>query len=123
MKLLNATAAAFIALFSLGVRASAQTETVLYTFSGGLDGATPYSTLTPDSAGNLYGTTFAGGTSGVGTVYELSPSSDGWKKILSSVSTEQMDTAPEAASSSTQKATFMARRSATARMGTVRLTN
>jgi len=80
VKLLTATTAAFIALFSFGVRASAQTEAVLYAFSGSSDGATPYSTLTPDSAGNLYGTTFAGGASGIGTVYELSPGSDGWKE-------------------------------------------
>jgi uncharacterized repeat protein (TIGR03803 family) len=82
MKLLTATTAAFIALFSVGLRSSAQTETVLYAFSGGTDGATPYSTLTPDSAGNLYGTTFAGGGSGIGTVYELSPNSGGWKETV-----------------------------------------
>jgi uncharacterized repeat protein (TIGR03803 family) len=32
-----------------------------------------------DKAGNLYGTTFDGGVNGGGTVYELSPSSTGWK--------------------------------------------
>lgn len=37
------------------------TETVLYTFSGVSDGATPMSSLVMDSAGNLYGTTSAGG--------------------------------------------------------------
>ncbi len=47
------------------------TETVLYTFTGLGDGAFPASDLTADSSGNLFGTTFAGGTSGDGTVFEL----------------------------------------------------
>jgi uncharacterized repeat protein (TIGR03803 family) len=82
VKLLIATTAAFIALFSFSLISSAQTETVLHAFSGGSDGATPYSTLTSDSAGNLYGTTFAGGAFGIGTVYELSPGSSGWKETI-----------------------------------------
>ena len=36
-------------------------------------GRTPFGNLIFDSAGNLYGTTFAGGTYGKGTVFELSP--------------------------------------------------
>jgi uncharacterized repeat protein (TIGR03803 family) len=54
------------------------TEQPLYAFSGSLDGGTPYSGVIFDSAGNLYGTTTAGGASGNGTVYELSPSGSGW---------------------------------------------
>lgn len=46
-------------------------ETVLYTFQGGTDGANPWAGLTQDSAGNLYGTTEAGGTDGFGTVFKL----------------------------------------------------
>ena len=41
----------------------AQTETVLYNFTGGSDGANPQSRLTFDAAGNFYGTTSNGGTS------------------------------------------------------------
>jgi uncharacterized repeat protein (TIGR03803 family) len=60
---------------------TAGTLTVLHAFGGG-DGAQPVSALLFDSAGNLYGTTLAGGTStvcdgGCGTVFELSPQSDG----------------------------------------------
>ncbi len=39
-------------------------ETVLYTFTGGTDGNTPYGGLVRDQQGNLYGTTFFGGNQG-----------------------------------------------------------
>ena len=53
-------------------------ETVLHTFTGGLDGANPSSVLLFDSKGNLYGTTQNGGSSacggtGCGTVFKVSP--------------------------------------------------
>src|SRR5207245_9213384 len=43
-------------------------ETVLYHFKGGADGGYPYAGLVLDKKGNLYGTTYLGGTSGQGTV-------------------------------------------------------
>jgi uncharacterized repeat protein (TIGR03803 family) len=46
-------------------------ETVLYSFTGKPDGANPVAGLAIDKAGNLYGTTTAGGSSGNGTVFEL----------------------------------------------------
>jgi uncharacterized repeat protein (TIGR03803 family) len=47
-------------------------ETVLHDFSGApYDGATPSASLTLDAAGNMYGTTAAGGTSNAGTVFRL----------------------------------------------------
>ena len=52
---------------------SGWTETPLYAFTGGKDGGIPYASLLEDSAGNLYGTTEAGGTSGQGVVFKLSP--------------------------------------------------
>jgi uncharacterized repeat protein (TIGR03803 family) len=46
-------------------------ETVLHTFSGkGHDGCQPYASLIRDAAGNLYGTTWGGGSNG-GTVFKL----------------------------------------------------
>ena len=52
-------------------------ETILYNFSGGLDGRYPSSSLIADPAGNLYGTTYYGGSSeskyASGTVFKLSP--------------------------------------------------
>ena len=54
------------------------TESVLYSFSGGADGGYPdWGSLTFDSAGNLYGVTYGGGQYGVGTIFELTPNSDG----------------------------------------------
>jgi uncharacterized repeat protein (TIGR03803 family) len=54
-------------------------ETVLYNFTGGSDGASPVSGLIADAAGNFYGTTLNGGHScrgssnGCGVVYKLDP--------------------------------------------------
>jgi len=69
------------ALLLIAIRpAQAQTETVLYNFTGGSDGGYPNSRLTSDGKGNFYGTTGSGGL-GYGTVFELSPdSSGGWKE-------------------------------------------
>ena len=48
------------------------THTVLYTFSGGADGADPYGeNLIFDRSGNLYGTGYSGGTYEHGVVFEL----------------------------------------------------
>jgi uncharacterized repeat protein (TIGR03803 family) len=46
---------------------------VLYDFLGEPDGGGPAGPLTIDSAGNLYGTTASGGTTGNGTVFKLVP--------------------------------------------------
>jgi len=59
------------------------TQTTIHAFSGVPDGSTPYSGLTMDAAGNLYGTTRVGGASGVGCVYQLTPQPDGtWKESV-----------------------------------------
>ena len=53
------------------------TFTTIHTFKGTPDAGSPYGGLIPDSAGNLYGTTYFGGTNGAGSVYELTPQSTG----------------------------------------------
>jgi uncharacterized repeat protein (TIGR03803 family) len=68
------------------------TETVLYSFLGGVDGSGPTGGLVRDAAGNLYGTTDYGGAVGAelceygcGTVFELSPPAAGktvWTKTI-----------------------------------------
>ena len=54
-------------------------ETVLHSFgrADGSDGISPYAGLVRDSAGNLYGTTNAGGSDHNGIVFELSPGTGG----------------------------------------------
>jgi uncharacterized repeat protein (TIGR03803 family) len=58
------------------------TETILHNFTGGKDGENPYAELIWDKAGNLYSNTYGGGTHGKGTVFELSPSGNGWVKTV-----------------------------------------
>jgi len=60
------------------------TETVLHYFNGA-DGANPYAGLIFDAAGNLYGTTWMGGTKscGCGTVFKLSLGANGkWTETV-----------------------------------------
>jgi uncharacterized repeat protein (TIGR03803 family) len=58
-------ASGFGTVFRLDAAAK-EKKHVLHTFTGGADGANPYASLIRDSAGNLYGTTFAGGGTGCG---------------------------------------------------------
>jgi uncharacterized repeat protein (TIGR03803 family) len=50
------------------------TETVLYSFTGGNDGAGPGGNLVRDKAGNIYGATGIGGANGAGTIFKLANS-------------------------------------------------
>lgn len=50
---------------------------VLYAFTGGLDGGGPRATLLAGSNGNLYGATYEGGGSGWGTLFEITTSACG----------------------------------------------
>jgi uncharacterized repeat protein (TIGR03803 family) len=52
---------------------SGWTESVLYSFQGGSDGANPNGGVVFDAGGNLYGTTVYGGTAAAGTVFKLTP--------------------------------------------------
>jgi len=63
-------------VFSLSPPASAGgtwTEAVLHSFTGGTDGSYPYAGVRIGNGGRLYGTTVNGGSSGVGTVFALTP--------------------------------------------------
>jgi uncharacterized repeat protein (TIGR03803 family) len=79
-------------VFELTPSASGWTEKVIYSFQGGpSDGNFPFSNIVVDAKGNLYGTTVEGGIgtnpmcygTGCGTVWELSPTTDGrWKERI-----------------------------------------
>ncbi|MGD0363920.1 MAG: choice-of-anchor tandem repeat GloVer-containing protein [Bryobacteraceae bacterium] len=75
-------------------------ETVLYSFTGAADGAVPEAGLARDGAGNLYGTTTAGGANGNGTVFKLTaPAQKGerWsERVLYSFGTGTDGTTPVA---------------------------
>jgi uncharacterized repeat protein (TIGR03803 family) len=74
--------------FELSPGADGWKETVVHLFTGQHgDGEGAYAGLIRDAAGNLYGQTEMGGSSrcggGCGTVYQLSPTSDGkWKEHI-----------------------------------------
>lgn len=55
-------------------------ESILHRFKDGLDGASPLSGVAIDSAGNVYGTAWAGGLYNYGTVFEID--TNGQEKVL-----------------------------------------
>lgn len=48
-------------------------ETVLWNFGSAQDGENPSGDLVMDESGNFYGTTYAGGLNGAGTVFKITP--------------------------------------------------
>jgi len=82
--------AALAALLLVAPRpAQANTEIVLYNFTGASDGLYPEASLISDGAGNFYGTTLLGGLGcpgnqyGCGVVFEISPNgSGGWNETV-----------------------------------------
>ncbi|WP_164931824.1 choice-of-anchor tandem repeat GloVer-containing protein [Dyella sp. M7H15-1] len=65
-------------VFKLALNGSGgYTESVLHAFTGGRDGNQPLAGLLQDESGNLYGTTYTGGASNVGTVFKLAPNGSG----------------------------------------------
>jgi hypothetical protein len=69
-------------VFKMSPSASGWTETPIYSFTDGTDGAQPTSGLIADSAGNLYGDTGGSDANGGGTVFELSPNGSNWTFTL-----------------------------------------
>ena len=72
-------------LFSLIIcclSASAQTFSVIHTFTGGSDGAQPYASVTLGGPGTLYGTAYAGGLSGCsggcGVAFKMTQYNGAW---------------------------------------------
>jgi uncharacterized repeat protein (TIGR03803 family) len=57
-------------------------EKILYSFGTGTDGSAPVAGVTLSSAATLLGTTSAGGTTGYGTVFELTSSGGVWKETI-----------------------------------------
>ena len=64
-------------------------ETVLHSFTGSPDGRNPYAGLVMDKAGNLYGTTEFGGTSDLGTIFQID--TIGRQRVLHSFTGESTD--------------------------------
>ncbi|MGA7217953.1 MAG: choice-of-anchor tandem repeat GloVer-containing protein [Candidatus Sulfotelmatobacter sp.] len=60
-------------VFELTSTSGGWTETLLHRFTGGSDGSQPPGSVILDASGNLYGTTLAGGTSGSGVAFEITP--------------------------------------------------
>jgi uncharacterized repeat protein (TIGR03803 family) len=69
-------------VFELTYSESGWSETIIYNFLGGNDGAFPYAGVVFGAAGNLYGTTYAGGTFGEGTVFQLTLSNGQWTEAI-----------------------------------------
>jgi len=78
-------------VFKLTPNGGSWTQSVIHTFTGPPDGAHPLSGtgLLRDNQGNLYGTTFGGGSEagncgsyGCGTVFKLTPSGSGWTESI-----------------------------------------
>jgi len=69
------------AVFELTPSIGGWTESILYSFPGGAAGAGPVDVLVGND-GNLYGMTGGGGTYGGGTVFQLTPSGDGWTEAV-----------------------------------------
>ena len=60
-------------VFKLTPSADGWTYKLMYAFTGGPDGQSPYSALVLDSNGNLYGTAANNGAYGYGVVFEITP--------------------------------------------------
>jgi uncharacterized repeat protein (TIGR03803 family) len=73
-------------VFQLSPSGSGWTHTVLYSFTGGLDGGEPYKGVTLDAEGNLIGTAVTGGNGpcegGCGVIYKLTNNGGVWTQTV-----------------------------------------
>jgi len=73
-------------VFELSPNGNGYTESVLYSFcaqTNCVDGEQPYSGVVMDGSGNLFGSSVAGGSAGLGVVFELSPNDSQWTYSVS----------------------------------------
>ncbi len=77
-----------VGMVAISPTAQAQTFKVIHSFTGSPDGGNPYSGLTLDTSGSLYGATAYGGSSGCdsgpgcGTVFQLAHASGEWSESM-----------------------------------------
>ena len=70
-------------VFELMPTGGGWTEMIVHSFSGSPDGLFPMGGVTLNATGNLYGTTYRGGTNDLGTVFELVPEvGGGWTETI-----------------------------------------
>ena len=69
------------AVFELLANQNGWTETPLFFFNG-TNGGFPSTKLLLDRQGNIYGSTYQGGSSGFGVIFELSPSNGKWNYTI-----------------------------------------
>ncbi len=70
-------------VFKLTPSDSGYTESIVHSFGGPPnDGAVPLAALVADESGALYGTTWTGGTDGLGSVFKLTPSGSGYTERI-----------------------------------------
>lgn len=66
-------------VYELTPGGSGWTQSVLYSFTGGADGGSPYGNVMFDGAGNMYGMASTGGALPAGgTAFEMTPTGGGW---------------------------------------------
>lgn len=84
LRVLIKTMSLVVTILVLGVTALAGPKyKVLHALGNRTDGGALWGSLALDSKGSLYGTTSGGGNSGDGTVFELTPDSNGvWKETI-----------------------------------------